>query len=116
MVSIRPAGQRNTLVTIQRPTTVEDDYGEPIITWSAIGKVWATVIYGRGDERRQAAMEQGEQPATFQLVAGTLTRGLTLRDRLLAKGTVWNIRGVAVDTPQPGTVEVVAVADQDVAA
>ncbi len=111
----RPAGQRNKLVIIQRATTAKDAYGEPIETWAEIGRVMAAMIHGRGDERRQAAMEQGMQPATFQMLSASVTRGLRLRDRLIAEGVIWDVRGVVVDSPQRGTVEVVAVANQEIA-
>jgi head-tail adaptor len=112
----RPAGQRNKLVIVQRATTAKDSYGEPIQTWAEIGRLYAAMIHGRGDERRQAAMEQGAQPATFQMLSGAITRGLRLRDRLIAEGMIWDVRGIVVDSPQRGTVEVVAVANPDVAA
>jgi head-tail adaptor len=111
----RPAGQRNKLVIIQRATSIKDDYGEPIETWAEIGQVLAAIIYGRGDERRQAAMEQGMQPATFQALSSDVTRKVQLRDRLIAEGMIWDVRGVVRDSPQRGTVEFVAVANPDMA-
>jgi head-tail adaptor len=112
----RPAGQRNKLVIIQRATATKDAYGEPINSWSEIGRVLAGMIHGRGDERRQAAMEQGMQPATFQMLATSVTRSLRLRDRLIAEGVVWDVRGVVVDSPMRGSVEVEAVANPEIAA
>lgn len=112
MAGIRPAGQRDQLVIVQRATTAKDAYGEPIASWAEIGRAWAAVLYGRGAERRQAAIEQGEQPATFQVLSSTLTRGLKLTDRLIAVGTVWDIRGVT--EPHRGTIEIVAVANRDI--
>lgn len=111
---MRPAGKRDKLVIIQRATTAKDAYGEPIASWAEIGRAKAQMIFGRGDERRAAAMEEGAQPATFLLLATGLTRSLRLTDRLIAQGTVWDVRSVVVDTPMRGTVEVVAVANRDV--
>lgn len=109
MTRIRPAGERNKLVVFHRASDTLDEYGEPIAAWSELGRTRAAMIHGRGDERRQAAMEQGGQPATFQMVASTTTRGLRLSDRLIAEGVIWDIRGIVADSPQRGTVEVIAV-------
>ena len=112
----RPAGQRSKLVIVQRAARAKDAYGELIETWAEIGLAKAAILHGRGDERRQAAMEQGQQPATFQMLATALTRGLQLRDRLIAEGVIWDVRGIVIDSPHRGTVEVVAVTNRDVAA
>ena len=101
-------GRRDQLVTLERPTTAQDEYGEERPTWSGIGQEWAAVFYGRGDERRQAAMEQGSQPATFQMLSNDLTRSLTLVDRIVHGGT-WDIEGIAPDMPKPGFIEITAV-------
>ena len=82
---------RQTLITFQRATVTQDAYGEEIATWQQLGQAWADVNYGRGDERRQAAMEQGQQPATFNVLDNAMTRGVTLKDRILADGQVWDI-------------------------
>lgn len=108
------AGKRDKLVIVQRAITAKDEYGEPVPSWGDIGRTRAQMIFGRGDERRAAAMQEGVQPATFLMLVTNVTRSLTLQDRLIAQGTVWNIRSVAIDTPRRGTVEVVAVANRDI--
>ena len=105
--------KRDNLITLQRAVKTEDAYGEPIETWQAIGQEWSALYYGRGSERREAAMEQGAQPATFEVLSNIKTRGLTLRDRLIADGRVWDIRGVAFDTPKRGHIAITAVADPE---
>lgn len=86
---------RNTLITLQRYTSTTDEYGDPVQAWSDLGNEWAQVFWGRGDERRSAAMEQGAQPATFRIPANELTRALTVRDRIMLDGAVWDIQGIA---------------------
>ncbi|MBB3034051.1 head-tail adaptor protein [Alteriqipengyuania lutimaris] len=102
-------GRRDKLVTLERATMAQNDYGEEVPTWSAIGQEWAAVFYGRGDERRQAAMEQGSQPATFGMLANPITLGLKVTDRIQHAGTVWDIEGMAPDTPRRGEIEITAV-------
>lgn len=102
------AGRRDTPVVLERFTSTADAYNEPVETWASIGREMAEVYFSRGDERRRAAMEQGEEAATFKMLATARTRGLTVRDRLQALGRVWNVRG---SVPRGRTeIEVTAVA------
>jgi hypothetical protein len=60
------AGERNRLVSFMRPVTTTDDHGgevdgEP----TRICRAWVKVLYGTGQERREAAQERAEQAATF---------------------------------------------------
>ena len=89
------AGRRDQLVILQRYTTTQDEYGEEVQTWAGLGTEWAAVFYGRGDERRQAAMEQGSQAATFRFLSNTQTRALSIRDRIVVDTVIWDILGIA---------------------
>lgn len=102
------AGRREQLVTIERSTATTDGYGEQTQTWVEYAQEWAAVFYGRGDERRQAAMEQGQQSATFQMLSNTLTRAVAVKDRI-NDGSLWDIVGIAPDTPKRGEIEFTAV-------
>lgn len=103
------AGRRDQLVTLQRASAVQDGYGEEALTWGVLATEWAQVFYGRGDERRQAAAEQGTQAATFQLLSNETTRGLTIKDRIVANDVNWDVQGISPDTPKRGLLEVTAV-------
>lgn len=89
------AGRRDRLVTLQHYTTTQDSYGGETQTWADLGTEWAAVFYGKGDERRQAAMQEGEQAATFQVLSNIITRAVTLKDRIVLDGDNWNIVGIA---------------------
>lgn len=89
------AGKRDNRIEFQRSTSTPDDYGEPVETWSPIGSAWAAVYYGRGDERREAAREEGRQTASFVVLACDLTRGVTIRDRIVMAGDNWDILGTS---------------------
>jgi len=107
------AGNRDKRITFQRATTSQDDYGEEVSTWGTLGQQWAAVFWGRGSERRQAAMEQGSQAATFQVIANVKTRALTIEDRIIAENRVWDIQGIAPDMPKRGTIEISAIASAE---
>lgn len=90
-----PAGKRDTRIAFERGVPVEDDHGEEVPAWAEIGERWAAVLWGRGEERREAAREGGAQPATFVVLADSLTRTVLVTDRITGAGGTWNIRGIA---------------------
>lgn len=100
------AGNRDQLITIQRATTTTDDYGAEVPTWATYAIEWAAVFFGRGDERRAAAVEQGSQAATFQVLSNSKTLGVTLKDRIQHLGSVWDVKSIAPDTPRRGEIEI----------
>ncbi|MAG24952.1 hypothetical protein CMI47_05170 [Candidatus Pacearchaeota archaeon] len=103
------AGRRDQLVTLERYSATMNEYNEEVdFVWTPLGQEWAAVYYGKGSERRQAAMEQGSQPANFQFLSNAQTRGLTLKDRIEHNG-VWDVVGISPDTPERGLLEVTAV-------
>lgn len=103
------AGRRDVQVTLQRATVSQDSYGEETPTWGVLATEWAAIYYGRGDERRQAAAEQGTQAATFQMLSNETTRGLTIKDRIVAGDVNWDVVGISPDTPTRGLLEATAV-------
>lgn len=100
--------KRGEVVTFERATVEQDDYGEEISSWAAICQEKAQVFYGRGDERREAAMEQGEQAANFNVPSNDATRGVTLKDRINFADRLWDIEGIAPDTPSRRRIEFTA--------
>ncbi|MGF7152506.1 phage head completion protein [Novosphingobium gossypii] len=92
---MRPAGQRDKLVRIERTSAAEDDHGEQVSDWAEIGREWSRVLFGTGYERRSGAVQAGAQPATFQVLDNSLTRDLTVRDRIVWNGMAWSIVGIA---------------------
>lgn len=100
------AGRRDQLITLSRFTTTQDEYGEEIQAWAPIGTEWAAIFYGAGSERRQAAMEQASQTATFQILANELTRSLTVQDRIEFNGN-WDIQSIS--PMQRGLIEATAI-------
>lgn len=99
------AGDRDVLVTIQSATTARNAYNEEVETWSGTDKEWSQVFYGRGDERRSAAMEEGRQVATFQMLSNDTTRAVTLKHRFLLDGEPWDIEQISPNTPDRHHIE-----------
>lgn len=79
-----PAGPRDKLVTLQRRSAGEDEYGEDVpASYSEVGQEWARFFWGRGSERREAAQMQSQQSATIQVLDNGNTRSMRARDRIV---------------------------------
>lgn len=88
-------GRLNNRITIQRFTTTQDENNEDIEAWADLAKRWAAVIYGKGEERRGAAVEAGKQSASFVMLPDSVTKNITLKDRIFFKGSAWDIVGIS---------------------
>lgn len=85
------AGKRNRRVLIERYTATTDDYGAEVQTFAAYADTFAEVLFGTGQERREAAQEVGAQPATFIVLSNPKTAAVTVRDRIVFDGANWDI-------------------------
>lgn len=85
------AGKRIHRITIQRATTTTDDYGDEVPTWGNHADAFAEVLFGSGQERREAAQEQASQVATFIMPWTPKIGAVTVRDHILAMGGTWDI-------------------------
>ncbi len=88
------SSDRYNLIGFSRASVVSDSYNEEVQTWGSLGEEWAKIFWGRGDERRQAAREEGAQSATFQVLWNELTETIRIKDRIDFEG-VWDIVSVA---------------------
>lgn len=88
------AGRLDRRITLQRYTATKDDYGHDNVTYPDIATVWASVIYGTGAERREAAQKAGSIAATFGVRKNSITSTLTVRDRISYDGGFWDIASI----------------------
>lgn len=87
------AGRRRNLIVFQRYGSSEDAFGEPSAdpVPEKIGEAYADISYGRGEERRKAALESAKVPATFRVLATGLTRAIGTSDEIAFDGAGWDI-------------------------
>jgi SPP1 family predicted phage head-tail adaptor len=85
------AGSRDRRIRFERATVAVDSHGAEVPTWGDVGGAWAQVLFGTGQERREAAQEQATAPATFRVLANPLTKGITAKDRIRFDGSAWDI-------------------------
>lgn len=104
-----PAGKRRDRITFARKTSTLDDYGGEIESWASLGRRWAWIIYGTGQERREAAQIRASVPATFNVPRDSLTRTLRADDRIEFDGAIWNITGSPVRSLALDGLDIVAV-------
>lgn len=84
------AGRRNRKIAIQRFTATTSDYGGDIETWADYASLFARVVHGSGQERREAAQEAASVSATFYVLRNDKTAALNPKDRIVWQGT-WDI-------------------------
>lgn len=88
-------GRLKWRVTIERFTVTQDDFNEDIEAWAPLATRSAAIYYGKGEERREAAMETASQAASFEMIADSVTRSVTVKDRLSYDGGTWDITGIS---------------------
>ncbi|RKF23374.1 head-tail adaptor protein [Altericroceibacterium spongiae] len=106
MLSAGPIHKRIEIHTQQ--LLREDDFGSEIYDWAEDKKRWARIIYGTGQERRQAAQESATQPATIVMRHDSYTAAITTdAHRLFFDGVAWDIESI-VKRKRDGEVSITA--------
>lgn len=85
-------GQRPHLITIQRQGAATDDgYTSTPGEWATHTTAWARILYGSGQERRDAAQESAAQAATFECDWSPTLAAVKTTDRIIIFDTAWDI-------------------------
>lgn len=108
-----PAGQMRHRIEFQRATTPRQQIGtKGPPQWASLGQDRAKVLFGSGQERREAGVENASQSATFRCRANSLTRGITAKDRIQYAGLAWDITAIAPLMMAPPEIEFTATASR----
>lgn len=83
---------RDSLIIVERATKTRNALNEPVENWSEHCQEFAAVYYGNGSEQRAAAQNDATQAATFEVLANDETRSITVLDRIVFDGLIWNVR------------------------
>ena len=95
------AGDLSDRIAVQRYVEGDDGYGNVVVSWAALEangkplKLWANIRETPGKERVEAGRLEASRTATIRVRVSSLSRQITEADRLIARGSVWNIRGIA---------------------
>jgi head-tail adaptor len=93
---VKQAGERPQYVVVQRKTVSVDDYGQEIATWHDLATGYAAILYGSGQERREAAQENATVAATFDFDWNPTLAAVRPTDRLLCFDVVWDVASAVV--------------------
>lgn len=86
--------QARDVVTFQRMTAVSDDYGNTTGDWSDLAKRKAYLRERLGREAVEQGAVQDVAATIMRVRADSVTRGITVADRVIARGTIWAIKSV----------------------
>lgn len=86
------AGRLNRRITIQTPTEVQDDHGQPIPSWATFRTVWAEVKQQPGKESFDADQVVAETNTIFRIRYLT---GLTRKMRISYNSDLYDIHSIA---------------------
>lgn len=95
------AGDKRELIRFERRAEQRGALGtREDLFWHPLGgdtpDRLASVRFGSSAERREAAVEQAVQAATFRVLADTLAEGVSAADhRIVWDGLAWDITGLA---------------------
>lgn len=85
-------GPLNRRIAVERQSApVDDGYTTQPGAWAPYCSAWANVVFGKGEERRQAAQEEASLTATFRVRANAKTDAIATTDRIQFDGAAWNI-------------------------
>lgn len=85
------AGRLDRKIIIQRFTTTQDAYGEPIETWVDHITTWANVLPQTGREWFNSQRELSERAARFVF---RFEDDVTVKDRISYDGEYWDILNI----------------------
>ena len=95
------AGDLRDRIAVQRQVPGDDGHGNVVTGWADLViddkplKLWANVRETPGKERVEAGRLEASRTATIRVRASSLSRQITEADRVIVRGQVWNIRGIA---------------------
>ena len=96
------SSERTERIVVERASATRDSHNEPVENWAELGRAYAAVRWGSGQERIENQQRAGVQAATFTVAGHAAMRAATIRDRIVYRGAEWNI--VAIATPVRGEI------------
>ena len=85
------AGRLDKTLTIERVTTIVDEYGTPVDGWATVATVRAQRVRLNVEEQLRAFGNTAEAVAVFRI---RHMDGLTLADRITCDGETFDLKGI----------------------
>ncbi|MES2175104.1 MAG: head-tail adaptor protein [Pseudomonadota bacterium] len=99
------SGRRNKRIAFKKKVAGVDGRGHATVDeqWEMLGKASASAYFGSGDEQRASAEDGATQKASFDVLANSVTRQLSVKNRLYypvsdpdpQNWPAWDIRAIA---------------------
>lgn len=86
-----PAGTLDSRIQVQRPVTVNNEYGEPEKTWQTVATVWASIVPLSGRELWNARQVQADVTHQIAIRDGNHVAGINSTWRVCNEGRVFEI-------------------------
>lgn len=88
------AQELNRRITIQRATTVPDEFNEPVQTWTDLATLWAARRDVSDGEKFAAGQVGSSLQSRFVVRHSSVSKTITPVDRIAYDGATWNIMGI----------------------
>jgi head-tail adaptor len=88
------SGERNCAITFIAAATSTNDYNETVEDWAhptTLASVTAQVIFGSGQEKREAAQQAAQQTASFVCYRSSTLDAVPMTARITFDGSQWGI-------------------------
>jgi head-tail adaptor len=102
------SSRRRWQIAVERNTPTPDDFGHNIDSWANLCSPWANIVFGSGQERREAAQKAASAPATFYILRSAVTATIGVKDRIVFDGANWDIHSAVPSRDQNVGYEIVA--------
>lgn len=101
-------GAKQHRLEIQQPVTTPDQYGDPVVAWTTIGTVWASIEPMKGRERLLGDQIVGEMDTRIKVRWGAITKQITAAHRGVHQGVVFNFVSIAHIKLEQREIEIMA--------
>lgn len=88
------AGRLDRRITISRRVETLSDSGSPVVTWTEVATVWASVKFDRGSERFAIQQVVGQGVVTFSIRWSDAVKEVSTLHRITFDGRAYDIRDV----------------------
>lgn len=88
------AGRLDRRIALKRATSTANAFNEPVVTWTTIATVWASVMPVNDSERMRAGETLAAKQSRFTIRYSSRVADVDPRDRLTFDGRDYDINGV----------------------
>lgn len=89
------AGKLDKRLDIEQPITTQDSAGSPVVSWLAVGTVWASIEPIKGREAMTANQNLAIMDTRIKVRAHPLLSSINAKWRVKYNGLIYNIVSVA---------------------